>query len=78
MGELWVGICIDVVLFGFEMVNGEMEGYGVDLMVLIVLKLVEEMGKIIMVDLDRVDFQSCFEAIVSGELDIVCEVIIII
>lgn len=72
-GELRAGTRTDAVPFGFEMANGEMEGYGVDLMALIALKLAEEMGKTITVDLDRVDLQSRFEAIASGELDIVCE-----
>ncbi|WLT38492.1 amino acid ABC transporter substrate-binding protein [Synechocystis sp. B12] len=72
-GELRAGTRTDAVPFGFEMANGEMEGYGVDLMALIALKLAEEMGKTITVDLDRVDLQSRFQAIASGELDIVCE-----
>lgn len=72
-GELRAGNRTDAVPFGFEMANGEMEGYGVDLMALIALKLAEEMGKTITVDLDRVDLQSRFQAIASGELDIVCE-----
>ncbi|WP_256444138.1 transporter substrate-binding domain-containing protein [Synechocystis sp. PCC 6803] len=38
-GELRAGTRTDAVPFGFEMANGEMEGYGVDLMALIALKL---------------------------------------
>ncbi|MBD2653495.1 amino acid ABC transporter substrate-binding protein [Synechocystis sp. FACHB-383] len=72
-GELRAGTRIDAVPFGFQLANGDIEGYGVDLMALIGLKLAAEKGKTITVDLDTVTLQNRFQAIASGELDIVCE-----
>ncbi|AIE73297.1 MULTISPECIES: amino acid ABC transporter substrate-binding protein [unclassified Synechocystis] len=72
-GELRVGTRSDAVPFGFELPNGELEGYGVDLMALIGLKLAEETGQTISVDLNTVTLENRFQAIASGELDIVCE-----
>lgn len=72
-GELRAATRNDAVPFGFRTPEGEMGGYGVDLIGLIGLKLAEKTGQNITIDLDNVTLQNRFEAIAAGKVDIVCE-----
>lgn len=72
-GELRAATRADAVPFGFETPDGELGGYGVDLIGLIGAKLAEKTGKTLAVELTTVTLTNRFEAIAAGEVDIVCE-----
>lgn len=72
-GELQAATRADAVPFGFETPDGELGGYGVDLIGLIGAKLAEKTGKPLAVELTTVTLTNRFEAIAAGEVDIVCE-----
>ena len=72
-GELRAATRADAVPFGFETPDGQLGGYGVDLIGLIGAKLAEKMGKTLAVDVGTVTLENRFEAIADGKVDIVCE-----
>ena len=72
-GELRAATRADAVPFGFETPDGELAGYGVDLIGLIGAKLAEKTGKTLTVDMGTVTLENRFEAIAEGKVDIVCE-----
>lgn len=72
-GELRAATRADAVPFGFKTPDGNLGGYGVDLIGLIGAKLAEKTGKTVTVDLDTVTLENRFEAIADGKVDIVCE-----
>jgi len=72
-GELRAATRADTVPFGFKTPDGNLGGYGVDLIGLIGAKLAEKMGKTLTVDLGTVTLENRFTAIADGSVDIVCE-----
>lgn len=72
-GELRAATRVDAVPFGFKAPDGDLAGYGVDLIGLIGAKLAATMDRTLTVNLGTVTLDDRFEAIAAGNVDIVCE-----